>query len=68
MAASFAISLLVTAFILSLVAVFLFGLPTGLVGARTASESNQGGPVLEMSRKENPAPVTARSSWIYQGR
>jgi hypothetical protein len=41
MAASFAITLIVTAFILSLVAVFLFGLPTGLGGLRTASGSNQ---------------------------
>jgi hypothetical protein len=67
-AASFAITLLVTAFILSLVAVFLFGLPTGLSGIRSASGNEPAGRIEEAAKKTEPAPVAARSSWIYQGR
>jgi hypothetical protein len=67
-AASFAITLLVIAFILALVAVFLFGLPTGMGGNRSASGDKPAGRIEEAAKKTEPAPVAARSSWIYQGR
>ncbi len=61
-AASFAITILVTAFILALVAVFLFGLPTGMSGIHSASGDEPAGRIEEVVKKAAPAPVAARSS------
>lgn len=66
--ASFAITLLVTAFILSLFAVFLFGLPTN----RSHVDGSSGVPFVKQAPRSaqgtEPKPVAARSSWIFQGR
>lgn len=66
--ASFAITLLVTVFILSLVAVFLFGLPASLSHIDGATGATSARQTSHSAKRAEPNPVAARSSWTFQGR